>query len=293
MVVHSEGPEPVKKRCDAFSKEQLEEGTFDMDITLRDKEGFEKALMNKTGLDPSWISFTGTHETSWLCFEEVVQMCPPETGYREWHKWPKLKGDVVIPDPKDVITDGMKTVESVVNELNGAWAELVFGNFVGAGDDYVQVMSIPVFMLLQAVESMAQVKVIGEEQEEIEEEQRRNVILTIISAIFCVVPFIGELSLLASGATNLARAAMIAGEVANGALAMYDLIENPDSALLNLMGMLLGVGGMTAVKRDGINVNQMASLRRELTDGQKLTGLGAVFKRNDDALQGIFSKKCS
>ncbi|GES63428.1 glycoside hydrolase family 18 protein [Aspergillus terreus] len=138
---------------------------------------------------------------------------------------------------------------------------------------------------------MAQVKEIREDKEEIEEEQRKNLIRTIIGEVFRMVPFISEMGLLAAGAKILARAALITGKAVNGALAMYDLV-NADSLLLNLMGMLLGAGGMAVVKRDATNVNKMASLRRHLTEGQKSAVLGDVFKRNDGALQGIFPQNC-
>lgn len=94
-----------------------------------------------------------------------------------------------------------------------------------------------------------------------------------------------------AGATTLARVAAIAGETANAAFSIYTIVEDPDSALLSLMGMLVGAGGVTAAFRDVASFTKMAKVRKSMTAGEAAQ-FGDLFRKNDDLLQSIISK-CS
>ncbi|KAL5045986.1 hypothetical protein BDW71DRAFT_207965 [Aspergillus fruticulosus] len=280
----------LDKRCDEFTDDELLYGSYSIYMTLRDADAarFNETFLNVTGIEPDWITFTDTRTNSQFCDHTS---CPPNTGSRTRFNYPGLRDDVQIPDPKDMVADGIGNVQETRKKLLANWIDMAMGNWDADMSDIVQVMSVPVFLLEQAVESMTQVKIIGEEQEELEEKEKRNFILGIVGAMLCVVPYIGEVGLLAAGATNLARVAAIAGEVANTAFGIYEMVEDPDSALMSVMGMLFGAGGVAAAARDGAGMAKMANARRGLTAAD-IEKLGAVFVKRDKVLQSIV-RRCS
>lgn len=59
------------------------------------------------------------------------------------------------------------------------------------------------------------------------------------------VPVVGEEVAAASGFTRLTRAIALTDELGNGVMAVYDTAGDPNSAVLNILGMLLGVGSIS------------------------------------------------
>jgi len=80
----------------------------------------------------------------------------------------------------------------------------------------------------------------------------------------------------------------ITGELGNAALAIYDTVQDPSSAVVNILGMLMGVGSIAKVSRDGEGIGAAAVLRRGMSSDQ-VASLGSIFKANDDKLQGIMN----
>jgi chitinase len=97
---------------------------------------------------------------------------------------------------------------------------------------------------------------------------------------------VGEEVSLAAGLASLARTIAIAGELGNAALAIYDTVSNPESAVINILGMLLGIGAIAKVERTGKGIGDVAKLRRGMT-ADNVAALGSIFKTNDDKLQSI------
>ncbi|TKX26190.1 hypothetical protein C1H76_1543 [Elsinoe australis] len=148
----------------------------------------------------------------------------------------------------------------------------------GSFDDALQVMSMPVFLIGQAVESMAQAKEVGED---FAEEEKKNLALTIISAVFCLVPFIGQTAAAAAGMATLGRMIALVGLAGNAALTIADVVQNPQAAPTAILGMLLRrtPGGSSVRTPKGLG--DLASIRR----GLDAPSIGAFFKQNDDLLQ--------
>lgn len=100
------------------------------------------------------------------------------------------------------------------------------------------------------------------------------------------VPVVGEEVAVAAGLTAVARAIAIAGEVGNAALGIYDTVNNPKSAVVNIFGLLLGVGAIAKVTRDGTGIAKVAKVRNEMKAAD-IAGLGSIVKSHDDKLQSI------
>ena len=84
----------------------------------------------------------------------------------------------------------------------------------------------------------------------------------------------------------------IAGELGNTALALYDTVKNPDSAIINVLGMLIGVGSITKVSRDADGIGSVAAARRGMK-ADDIAALGKIFSDNDSTLKRVLGKLCS
>lgn len=101
----------------------------------------------------------------------------------------------------------------------------------------------------------------------------------------------GEEVAAAAGLATLAKSIAIAGELGNAALAIYDTVQDPSSAIINIMGMLFGVGSIVKVARDGKGLGAIAKYRRGMKP-EEVEALGSIFSDKDGVLQSILGKAC-
>nr|OQO24051.1 hypothetical protein B0A51_05021 [Rachicladosporium sp. CCFEE 5018] len=230
-------------------------------LTLADQDGYNGGLL-EAGISPDW-TILGDHEI-------VKEVSEPRAGRKyvyEFEGYPIEDPQVVIPNPKDIVTQGLGDLSELRTSMQATLMDLILGQFFdGDTSDAAEAYSTPVFMLMQATDGMAQAKVLAaqEMQDEKEEAQRKkNFILLIVSVILMFIPIVGEEIAAAAGFATLARAIAIAGEVGNAALGVYDTVNDPSSAVVNILGMLVGVGAIAKVSRDGKGIGDVANLRRE------------------------------
>jgi GH18 family chitinase len=251
-------------------------GIWSLQMTLRDSAGFDKAL-GDLGIDREWIYF-GEH------IEEIK--CAPGTGGTgvcvdfelTIQGYPKFKAEWEVPNPKDIMTEAMKNLQKLYTELAVAMFEIGYGTWEGSNSDVVEVLSMPIFMMTQAVDGMAQAKEIGEDWEA---EENKDLILTIITAVLFFVPALGQFGAAAAGLARLARVFAAVGGISGLGMTIVDIVENPEMAPLAIAGMLLG-GKIKTPKEYGV----AAGLRRGLADTVK-NGMGDIFKKNDQSLTNI------
>ena len=105
------------------------------------------------------------------------------------------------------------------------------------------------------------------------------------------MPFLGEIGATLAGAATLARFALIAGEVANAAFAIYGMVDDPNSAIMGLMGMMVGLGSIAKVGRTPSGFKSMAAKRADLRTNGGVSKIGGMFQKRDDTLQSII-KRC-
>jgi chitinase len=128
--------------------------------------------------------------------------------------------------------------------------------------------------------------------EDVAGNDQTELIIIILTAVFAVVPFVGELGAMAIGLTTLARILSVLGFAANTALSVTDAIEHPEMAPLAIMGILLGglLGGRGRPKTPREDMDEMSKLRKGISK-DIAKGFGKTFARHDDVLQKI-TKVC-
>ena len=254
------------------------EGYWELEMTLRDSDGFDAALAD-LGIDRSWVEFgeyvddrpcTPTSGGTGMClpFELTIQ------GF------PLMKADWQVPNPKDIMTMAMSNRTKIEDEILVAIFGLGLGTWEGSNSDMVEVLSMPVLMMAQAVDGMAQAKEIGEDWQD---DQNKNLILTIISAVLFIVPVLGEVTAAVAGMARLARLFAATGAVSALGMTIVDVVENPEMAPLAIAGLLFG--GRIRTPKEFASA---AALRRAMAQTAR-DGLGDVFSNNDKALTRLIN----
>jgi len=153
-------------------------------MTLRDEDGYDTAL-GKLGLAPDWVELGDYNVTHDFALRVTRKYKYEFSGY------PVEKRDMYVPNPKDLVTKGLGSIPELRESMQATYLEIATGFYIGGNPmDAAEAFSTPVFLLMQAVENMAQAKALGVEEKKIEdkerEERRKNFIVFIISMVFLV-----------------------------------------------------------------------------------------------------------
>jgi chitinase len=150
-------------------------------MTLEDEDGYNAALA-RAGLAPDWVVLREN--------EIDKDLTVPHIGRKytyTFENYPIKNPDLVVPNPKDIVTKGLGSIPELRLSMQATYMEIAVGSYIGGSPmDAAEAFSTPVFLLMQAVENMAQAKALGAHEEEIEEDERKNFILLIISVFFLV-----------------------------------------------------------------------------------------------------------
>ncbi|GLI79232.1 glucan endo-1,3-alpha-glucosidase agn1 [Penicillium ochrochloron] len=254
-------------------------------LTLTDPDGWSAKLTDE-GIDSSYVEFGDYTRT---------QYYPSIRGMREYNykfnNFPIKNESMVVPNPKDIVSQAIPNMPDLRNQMKATLLDIMLGQWInGSTSNAAEAYSSPVFMLMQGVDGMAQAKQIGEDEKKLQDQEaeakKRDFILTIISVVLIFVPVIGEEAAAAAGLATLARSCAIAGEAGNAGLAIYDTVQNPQSAFVNIIGSLIGVGSVAKVTRDGPGLDAVARIRQGMK-ATEISDLGKIFKSNSDTMDTI------
>lgn len=248
---------------------------------MSNKKGWEDSL-EAAGIDPAWIEGKEKERTVGR------EGCSSPTGNCltttwRWIGFPQRKEGIKIPDPKDVIDTARKNFTNVQKEFSVAYAELALGSFEGEPADAVDVLSIPVSMLRDAIDSMKEVKELAKK---VQEENKKNLILKILEGILFLIPFVGGmvsgLGRLGAGIARIIALTEIAG---SGALGIYTAVEDPDMAPVAILGMVMGALGVPS----GAKYRTLGKAKRDMSPDMK-ANMGKSFKEINPKIESITSK---
>ncbi|KAJ6124088.1 carbohydrate-binding module family 24 protein [Penicillium samsonianum] len=256
-------------------------GTFTVYYELIDADGFYSAVSDKYGIEKDWIDFG---ETS------LDLDCTPamfKDGCEELHS--KYEGfpvkgpdsDITVTNPKDIMTQAMPNIQNLTETISVAKIELALGSWMGSTDDVVQTLSMAVFLLSQAVTNMQAVVDVADDYDAA---KKKELINNILMGVLLVIPFLGELDLVADAFTGLARVITMIGDAGIGATTIYSIVEDPKMAPLIILETLMFSG-----MRDPDSFKSMGTARRDMTKND-VKGLGAEIEALDNQFQGIVSK---
>ncbi|EPS35046.1 putative alpha-1,3-glucanase [Penicillium oxalicum 114-2] len=271
----------------------VNERTLPYDTTafkLTDAQGYDAGLA-KAGLLQNWVD---RGDYTMVYTFEAPRVGSLKRDYK-FSGFPIKNESMVVPNPKHIVTNALPNIPALRDEMQATLMDIMLGQWLnGSSSDAADAYSTLVFMFIQGIEGMAEAKKLGQQEkktEQEEEKRKKDFIVMIVSVVLLFVPVVGEEVAAAAGLVTLARSVAIAGELANGALAIYDTVQNPSSAVVNILGMLFGVGSITKVSRDGQGLASVAKLRREMKP-EEIASLGGIFKSNDDKLRSIM-KVCN
>lgn len=256
-------------------------GTFSIKYTLKDSAGFYSALSSIYNIDPSWVEFATTQVKTSCAPIPSIAPCA-ETNVTNIGI-PQAAKDFTPTNPKSIITNALPQIGSIQDTILARQIDIASNTWGNDTDDVVQTISMPVFMLSQAVDAMNSVKDIAKQQKK---EDQLKLIILILGTVFSFISFLDEVgpSLgIADGAFEIASAA------GNVGLAIRGIVADPSSAPMEILSAL--TLGKTSGTKD---FAALAAAKRALSDSD-LGSVGKDFKAAEDKLgmtlkRGCFSK---
>ncbi|KAH7310862.1 glycosyl hydrolase family 71-domain-containing protein [Stachybotrys elegans] len=225
-------------------------------------EAFYDVLLTKYGILRDWVKF-GSVETSQPCQNQSPRPGQLPCYYLQtWNNYPKKGDSIKVDNPKDFFTKAGPQLSDLPGLIRATLFDIQNGKWGGSVLDAVDAYSMPVALAAEALDGMIQSKDIAETEKESEMKQ---LILIILGAVLAVVPFVTEASLALAGLATAARMAAIAGETANLAFDIFNVIDNHGNAPFDIIGMLLGARGMVKSARTSEDTLAVAKLRRGMS----------------------------
>lgn len=271
-----DGDSPVTQRCPFDSRYLALYDTYTLTYTLINSTGFYNDLSTNYGINASWVTFgnTGTY---------IANCVNPKTCVRTDIKIvniPKASDSITVPNSKDIITKALPNIGALQNTILSREMDVATHSWFGPTDDLLQVISMPVFMIQQALVSMANVKAVGEKERK---QKKIALILEIIGIVLIFIPFLDDLAPeleVLDGILNIVAAA------GNVALSIQAIVANPLSAPMEILG-LLTAGGFKGQK----DFASMAATRRGIASDD-LKKIGKLFEDTDAQFQKVIEHAC-
>ncbi|KAK8070332.1 glycoside hydrolase family 55 protein [Apiospora phragmitis] len=205
---------------------------------LTNADRFYSEISDKFGISRDWLTF-GDHmvKLSNGCqyAGEDVNDCIKRTS-KYWHGYPQLKDDFQVPNPKDVVSKAYDNSAGLVARARSAQRFAAYEMGHTGHSDLVDSMAVPALSMAEAVANM---RSIVQQADKIEEAERKEFISNFITGMFMLIPVAGEAAA-AVGGTALRAIIEMAGELANIGVTVWEAVDDPDSALSTMFGLLMG-----------------------------------------------------
>lgn len=193
---------------------------------------------------------------------------------------PQAASSFTPTNPKDIITQALPQVSTLQDTILARQMDVSSGIWNNGTGDVVEVLSMTVFMISQALQAMTTVKQIGEKEKK---EKKIALVLKILGIVFAFIPFLDELgpSLeIADGAFEIAAAA------GNVGLAIQGIVADPSSAPMEVLSALtLGKSKTTD------DFAELVAAKRAISPDD-LSSIGMDFKASEDDLETILRQTC-
>ncbi|KAL2860831.1 uncharacterized protein BJX67DRAFT_386278 [Aspergillus lucknowensis] len=245
--------------------------------TLEDPDAFWADLYTETGVAQEGIKWTDVHHfpcspTEEHCAEKYWDYNFPVPSEYDLE-------DVI--NPKDVVDDAYYNLKRLQPDLEDVVQVVKNDDYFGDINELVDAVSMPVFMVSDAIENMQSIVEIAEE---IEEAKAKAILFAFLTAIFFFVPVVGEVMGAVSSLANIGRIVALLGAAGNVALDVYTILDDPENAPLAIFSLILTPLSLM----DVVKIGQAARARRGMPAsdvaklGDRLAGrLNLVSKLKD------------
>ncbi|KAH8894676.1 glycoside hydrolase, partial [Thozetella sp. PMI_491] len=244
-----------------YSKRGVGQGDPETDTTwwsMRPdrEEQFYADIYAATSIDRDNLKIADVMNGAWDCND--FDSC-------HWEHWDM---GIVVPNgydkddvlnPKDTATAAHDNLVDVPSQLTTIIGQIKGGTYEGSADDLVDTLAIPLAMLEEALANMDLVVDIADE---IEEEKRKAIILAFLSAILFFIPMVGEVASALGAAAAIARIAALLGEIGNAALDIYSIVDDPSNAPLAIFLLVTGAVSLLDVAK----IAKAAGFRRAVAE---------------------------
>jgi hypothetical protein len=183
-----------------------------------------------------------------------------------------------VDNPKDVVRKALSNSNDLTDQINDAVTSLMLNAYDGDAFELVDSISLPVLMIAEAVDSMAQVETAADK---INEEKRKAQILAFIGAILFFVPIAGEVLGSVAELADIASIIFILGVAGNTALDVYTIVDDPQNAPLAIFSLILEPLSLANL----VTITKAANIRRGMSDddiaklGTKVTARMQTIKK--------------
>lgn len=212
--------------------------------TLQDPDGYYKTMDEKYGVPQDWLATTDlnvavAYGCEWGQYNEEtaareMAKCLRDNGIF-WYNYPAIKQNYTLPDPSEIVSqrinDYQKLLDYATTELDGLRG--TYKSYLNIADT----LSLPSMMAKASVDNMRSIaKVI----DDMEEAERKSIITSFFTGLLFMIPGIGAEAAGALGLTVLRAILNVAGDLAQTAYSIYDVVHNGDGDVINgLMAMVL------------------------------------------------------
>lgn len=271
-----------------FLKDQDYPESVHWTLPANNADKFYADLYTSTGVNKSYIEF-GTYTRQQNCNGDVSSDDDCwKTGYD--FNIPKVTGYGVsdVSNPKDTAKKGLERAGTLQPQIKNALLELVTDCYTGSGPDLVDSISVPILMIVSAIQEMATVEKIADkisaEEKKMKEEE---IIGGFLAAILFMIPVAGEVLGTVEALADVAVVLSIAGTAADVGLSVADIVKNPNNAALDIMNIIFDAGALSQVSK----ISKAAKIRREMKEVD-VTKLGTKVSDGLKTLEKV-AGKCS
>jgi hypothetical protein len=229
-------------------------------------EGFYKDIADKYGIDRSWIAWgrrhVRIHNGCQYTGEKVNECIEKNDGF--WYNYPLPAENIEIPNPKSIIGGNYTQMRGLTTRMENESKDADISLSMVSRSDIVDSGSLPALMMQFAITNMNK---IIETANEIIEQERKSMIANFLMAFLMFIPMAGATAG-ALGSSILRTILNVAGELASIGVGIYEVVDDPDNALLAVFGLLLGGVSLTPFK-------EVAQARRNMKS-EELDKLGPI-----------------
>lgn len=175
-----------------------------------------------------------------------------------WNGYP-VASKIQVIDPKELLGPNIDGTKNFLSDLHLQLKAESFGVSAASSSELVDAASVPALMAASGVESMR--KVVDVANEVIAKELQESIFL-FISSLLMLIPGVGMI-LSGPAFAGLRSLIRLLGTLAETAMAIYDIVQDPNNAIWAVLGLAVG-GGMGG--RGGIKFKEIAAKRRTFTE---------------------------